>query len=211
MIPASLLRKALFVSALSHIAFFGVFGFSFGPKPVPLEYARGFFWGEILQQYELPIQRTVSLSKARELPVHYSKAVFLQGPEKEHFSGPSPYVKPLMRTAFLNEKLNFTPEPAAPDFLMHKAQQPVMLYPNLPDTFPLYFKDRQTAHIELSFNIIPRGRLMAVEVRRKISSGNLEADLLSIRYMSHYLFIQQASFPANEWQTVKIDLSTKNN
>ncbi|MGE5197021.1 MAG: hypothetical protein ACM3IL_00745, partial [Deltaproteobacteria bacterium] len=74
----------------------------------------------------------------------------------------------------------------------------------------LYFKDRQAAHIELMFNVLPDGKSNSMDIKRKISSGNLEVDLLTMRYLSHYLFIQQAGFPANKWQTVKIELSPKN-
>ena len=73
----------------------------------------------------------------------------------------------------------------------------------------LYFKDRQLAHIELAFNIISGQKINPVVVKRKISSGNLEADLLSMRYISHYLYIQQAAFPSDVWQEVKIELSPK--
>jgi len=48
-------------------------------------------------------------------------------------------------------------------------------------------------------------------IKRKISSGNLEVDLLTMRYIGHYLFIQQKRFTPNNWQTVKIDLSEKEN
>ena len=41
-------------------------------------------------------------------------------------------------------------------------------------------------------------------------SGNLEADLLSMRYINHYLSVQQQMFPVNKWQVVKIELSAQN-
>jgi hypothetical protein len=84
-----------------------------------------------------------------------------------------------------------------------------MLYPKLPHHFLIYFKDRQRVHIELMFNIMTKAMINTILIKRKVSSGNLEADLLSMRYMSHYLFIQQSKFIPDKWQTVKIDLWAK--
>ena len=39
--------------------------------------------------------------------------------------------------------------------------------------------------------------------------GNLEADLVCMRYVSHYLFMQQEKITPGIWHTVKIDLSAK--
>ena len=64
-------------------------------------------------------------------------------------------------------------------------------------------------HIELVFNLISQGNSKTIVMNRKISSGNLEADLLTKRYLGHYLFVQQGAYPADSWQTVKIDLSAK--
>ncbi len=85
----------------------------------------------------------------------------------------------------------------------------MMLYPRLPYDFSLYFRDRQAAHIELAFNIKTAGNREEVAIKRKISSGNLEADLLSMRYISHYLFIQKTRFAPGVWQSVKIDLAAR--
>jgi hypothetical protein len=84
-----------------------------------------------------------------------------------------------------------------------------MFYPRLPEHFLLFFKDRQVVHIELMYNVAPRYKTNVITLKRKISSGNLEADLLSMRYIEHYLFIGQTKFVKNKWQTVKIDLSAK--
>jgi hypothetical protein len=95
-----------------------------------------------------------------------------------------------------------------PLFVKPQQKESVLVFhPLLPYQLQLYFKDRQTVHIELMFNIISGRENKAIVVKRKISSGNLEADLLSLRYISHYLFIQRARFQPNNWQTVKIDLS----
>jgi predicted transcriptional regulator len=84
-----------------------------------------------------------------------------------------------------------------------------MFYPQLPYYFQIYFKDRQRARIELMFNVVDQDNKNIVMVKRKISSGNLEADLLSMRYIGHYLSIQQAGLPKNNWQSIKIELSAK--
>jgi len=62
-----------------------------------------------------------------------------------------------------------------------------------------------------SLNFALRVQTIAIfiSLRRKISSGNLEADLLSMRYIGHYLFIQQEGFASNVWQTVKIEFSPR--
>ena len=83
------------------------------------------------------------------------------------------------------------------------------MHPLLPHDFALYFKDRQIAHVELEFNFVSSRQPAVAVIKRKISSGNLEVDLLSMRYIGHYLFIQQTKFAPNSWRTVKIDLSAK--
>ena len=84
-----------------------------------------------------------------------------------------------------------------------------MFYPSFPEHLLLYFTDRQTVHIELQYNVSSNDPASTVWLKRKISSGNLEADLLAMRYLSHYLFIQRARLPTDSWQTVKIELSPK--
>ena len=85
-----------------------------------------------------------------------------------------------------------------------------MFYPRLPPYFSLYFKDRQVAHMELMFKITSSLKNSSISIKRKISSGNLEADLLCMRYINHYLFVQQGIFTSGDWQAVKIELSAKN-
>lgn len=89
----------------------------------------------------------------------------------------------------------------------HYPEPAFTLHPLLPYRFDLYFKDRQQVHIELEFSVTRSDSRNFVSLRRKISSGNLEADLLSMRYIGHYLFIQQARFSAGVWQPVKIEFS----
>jgi hypothetical protein len=84
----------------------------------------------------------------------------------------------------------------------------IMFHPLLPYQFELYFKDRQSVHIELAFRMIPGIDKNSLEIKRKISSGNLEADLLSLRSMHNYLFLQQGKLIPHEWQNVTIELTT---
>jgi len=117
--------------------------------------------------------------------------------------------KPPVALSLNKDKIIFA-QNLIPRYVASERKEPaIMFYPRLPYHFALYFKDRQTAHIELSFQVTSAGKRNSIMIKRKISSGNLEADLLSMRYISHYLFIQQAKGVANKWQTVKIDLSAK--
>jgi hypothetical protein len=98
----------------------------------------------------------------------------------------------------------------APDrFVPKKAEQGIVFHPVLPYDFTLYFRDRQIAHVELSFNIRSSAQRNVIDIKRKASSGNPEVDLLTMRYISRYLSIQQTSFSFDTWQTVKIDLSAE--
>jgi hypothetical protein len=106
-------------------------------------------------------------------------------------------------------KKHFIFQSAPPSLPIRKKEAVIMFYPQLPYNFLIYFQDRQLVHIELMYNIISRDSANSIIIKRKISSGNLEVDLLSMRYIGHYLFIQQDAFAPNIWQTVKIDLSTK--
>jgi hypothetical protein len=84
----------------------------------------------------------------------------------------------------------------------------IMFYPLLPYQFEIFFKDRQAANIKISFRTFPGGSRDSLEVKRSVSSGNLEADLLSLRYMYNYLTMQNADLVQDAWQSVTIELST---
>lgn len=87
--------------------------------------------------------------------------------------------------------------------------QPLLMYPMLPGYFPLYFKDREKAHIGLSFRITPApaGGREYIEVKRKISCGNLEVDLIVLRQVEYYLLLQRRYFQGGKWHNVNIDFS----
>ncbi len=129
---------------------------------------------------------------------------------KEPFLSARYYLKPSIPLAFNTEKEVFKEKIAPLAFSLKRKEPQIIFHPLLPYSFTLYFKDRQVAHVELMFNLSSSGLHNSIEIKRKISSGNLEVDLLSKRYIGHYLFIQQARFTPNRWQSVKIDLSAKN-
>lgn len=116
------------------------------------------------------------------------------------------YVKPLAGISYISRR-EAVKSPSIAQNIPFRKDPVFTLHPLLPYQFDLYFKDRQAVHIELEFSVTRSQSRNFVFLRRKISSGNLEADLLSMRYIGHYLFIQQARFAADAWQTVKIEFS----
>ena len=198
------LKKTLVFSLLGHLAVFSVFSFSFGYKYPKADYAVVAFWGQILRNYDLNPQ----IFKPRQIPIKPHFQVSSQATNNISIS--SPYLKPTINLTFNPEKIIFVEKTSNAPFIKRRKEAVLMFYPLLPYHFLLYFKDRQTAHIELLFNVTSAEKTNSITIKRKISSGNLEADLLTMRYISHYLFIEQARFTPNNWQAVKIDLSTKN-
>lgn len=203
-------RKSIFISLSVHLIIFGMFTVSFSTKP--LNYADINFNGALLSKSDLA---KAMLNAGRQPTPGAFAAQFLvnksdirrldNARSAYNFIGKNS-LKPAVSLAFNNDKIILSEKlfsPKAP------GQPSIMFYPGLPRYFDIYFKDRQFVHIELLFKIISKGPINAITVNRKISSGNLEADLLSIRYISQYLFLQQMRFPPDKWQTVKIDLSLK--
>lgn len=204
---ARTLKNSLFISLLGHAALFAVFSFSFGNMPPRAEYGRVVFLGALLRVADvLPPQRpTAALSRSLQRAA-IGKSLSASGQGSLFVL--NAYVKPLLPFASDSPKQTFVPAMAEAAPPMRK-ESSIMFYPQLPYQFLLYFKDRQEAHIELAFNIVSAGEAHSILIKRKVSSGNLEADLLSMRYIDRYLFIQQSRFPSNTWQTVRIDLRPK--
>jgi hypothetical protein len=206
----SIFKKSILISILGHLTIFSIFSFSFGNRLLKIDYTRVNFWGALLSSTDLIGSRNFNLSREK-------KEIFLRRPDirlSERINKPQHlisdyHLKPAVNLALSRDKLPYLQKLSTIAFTQKKKAPVIMFYPHLPYHFLLYFKDRQTVHIELMFNIVSQERTNAIIIKRKISSGNLEADLLAMRYISHYLFIQQASFPINSWQTVKIDLSAK--
>lgn len=210
----------IFISLMGHITVFSIFSFSFGDRIPKTDYANISFLGQILRssdlsrtfkvrdlnnQYFSPLlyNRIKGLNKKIDMPT-FNRAV------KGYTIVSEKHFKPSVTLASGEEKIIFMPEAKPISFVGERREPIIMFYPHLPQHFLLYFKDRQAVHIELMFNIISDNRMNYVAIKRKVSSGNLEVDLLSMRYISHYLYIRQAGFSNNDWQTVKIDLSANN-
>lgn len=229
LISGPFFKKSLIISVLSHITFFGLFSLSFGNK-AKSGYAQVAFWGELYKTHQvnqpmlLPEQGAGDLSGNIALIKDFfgrkSEVVALERTAtdialKDRKSTINAVIfdiakKPTVATGVSSEKKDFVVKKIDNPFPELRSESTVVFHPLLPQTFPLYFADRQVAHVELMFNIGGAGVGSRVTVKRKISSGNLEADLLTMRYMSHYLFIEQSKFAPESWQAIKIDLSEKN-
>lgn len=197
----SIFKKTIFISFLGHFAVFTIFSFSFGPKIPKADFANVSFLGAVLRSFDL----TISLHK--NASIKKSDTLALDNISQEFLPVFKEYIKP---PAALNiEKKSFAHNSIQRLPLLRKQETAIMFYPKLPYHFALYFKDRQAVHIELDFKIILKGERNSIAIKRKISSGNLEADLLSMRYISRYLFIEEGGVITNKWQTVKIDLSAR--
>jgi hypothetical protein len=201
------LSGSLGISFLLHALVCLLFVFSFGKgflRPVSPSLS---WWGRVY--LELPSVPDAPLSAGRRSATAVPLSALPLPARESLFDLPSVAVKPLSTIAAASQRSGQMPL-SAPIASFPERKEPVILFhPLLPYQFGLYFKDRQVAHIELFFQVKKNADRNAVQVKRKISSGNLEADLLSARYISHYLYIQQQRFAPNAWQTVKIDLSTE--
>lgn len=220
-------RKTIFISLLTHITVFSIFSFSFGDRIPALDYTNVSFFGAILRSADLapPFllhrdatqQERAGLVNRQNFKGPTIKEIFMKSPnvtpldnaKREYYALSNYYLKPAATLGLSESKMISRRQMALGPFLPSRKEQVIMFYPLLPYHFLLYFKDRQVAHIELMFNITSTPNTNSIAVKRKISSGNLEADLLAMRYINHYLFIQQGSFAANNWQRVKIELSCK--
>ncbi len=206
-----LLKKTILISFIGHITVFSIFSFSFGNRIPKGDYAAVSFWGQLLSNHQIsqPVITKTKLNPALWLDAGWTRHYF---PPKTQ-SQPILYgwwQKPPLNFAYTSEKPAFLQEPKAVFSPIKRKESTIIFHPLLPYSFTLYFKDRQVAHVELMYKIEPSGLKNSIEIKRKISSGNLEVDLLVSRYIGHYLFIQQKDIPAYNWQTVKIDLSAKN-
>ena len=201
------LKKPFFFSLLSHAALFGIFSFSLGYKLPNFGTTRVFFLGSFLNNNEIAIP----LNKTTSVPLHNKNipAKISLPQNNSNVSYSYGYTKPVADISLVQGKIPFYPQKEPWKFTQARTESSIMFYPQIPYNFLLYFKDRQVANIEIMFNLNSTNGINAVDIKRKISSGNLEADLLSMRYISHYLFIQQSRFPLNKWQTVKIELRAK--
>jgi hypothetical protein len=207
--------RSWFASLFSHAVLFGLFSLSFGFKLPPADYTRVFFLGQLFRPSQVISPQDAVLkdnSKAGGIQM-----VFRNNPSR--FPAGEKQGRAVYGEEILLKPAFYLPGPQEKEIFMvknapaipgpPKKEQSFIFHPILPYSFPLYFKDRQVAHVELMFKITPEGSRREITVKRKISSGNLEVDLLAQRAIGRYLFIRQKSFSPNDWQTVKIDLSAR--
>lgn len=217
MVSSSTFKKSVIMSLAGHLAVFAVFGFSFGKKMPMADYTQVSFFGQVLKSYDFSGHSGIGLPNLKRLAFHPSVVEYADLDKSQERSG------------YMKERINFSPaeyslKPRAQPIITKKlgpflatpallpnrrTESTVMFHPVLPYRFSLYFQDRQVAHIGLEFRVIPKEKINSCVVKRKISSGNLEVDLLSMHYLSHYLFIQQERFPSGKWQDVKIEFSAQ--
>ena len=202
-------KKTLFLSVIGHITFFSIFSFSFGPKIPQLNFADTSFYGAILGKTDLIESKGINSFDIRSTLINKSSVSNLAKINNEYPFSSEDYLKPQTTLTISDEKIIFIPELSSISIAPKRKEPVIMLYPHLPYHFALYFKDRQVVHIELEFNLKPQAERSRTVIKRKISSGNLEVDLLSMRYISRYLFIQKTGFTPDNWHTVKIDLSAE--
>lgn len=195
------LRYFLLLSSALYAAAAVFSGFSFNPSPC--------FRGQppIIFRGQLPVPISLDgVAKGGDRLRKIDGAGFLKRREQGPSAISAAWRKPPAPAALKSEK-PVTAFAAAPAVFDRKKDSTVIIHPMLPYELQLYFKDRQSVHLELMFSVVSSGGRKFIIVKRKISSGNLDADLLCSRYLGHYLFIQQSRFALNSWQTVRIDLS----
>lgn len=207
LVERDFLKKALFISTLGHFAVFSIFSFSFGKPTLQTKSAAVFFWGGLLRPGDLnPFlsAKIKAVTVLKESQVELMVQKLTPPPDLFYPQRPALVLPPAAG------KLTFAPVLKFSTPLLRKKETAITFHPLLPYHLAYYFKDRPKIHIELAFKTMPESRRGPVIIKRKISSGNLEADLLAMRYIGHYLFIQQSRFSASSWQTVKIELSAQN-
>lgn len=209
-------RRSLTFSLLGHLTLFSVFGLSFGGVIPRADYAQVDFWGGVLSNFEITgvtWDRPLDFRRTRitkpELARMEKKLRQDKIPDLEMGMTAYSFKPPAVNLA-ADEKIIYSRKVETRPESFRNRDSVVTFHPVLPYHFTLYFKDRQVANIELMYNLLPRGSNRLVEIRRKISSGNLEVDLLTMRYISHYLFIQRDKLTPGTWKKVKIEFSPRN-
>ncbi|MFC1804222.1 hypothetical protein ACFLZ3_00085 [Candidatus Omnitrophota bacterium] len=203
-------KRTILISLAGHLAMFGLLGFSFGAK-VPFAGNTDMrFIGQILTSQDLIARKSFSPSYigGDYLKGRISQQIGRINKEKHPVSDKR--LKPAAGFSLVSEKQVFIPWSEALNIKRTRQDSRVVLHPELPYHFLLYFRDRESVHIQLEFKAISPERTDHPVIRRKISSGSLEADLLAMRYIGHYLSTQGRKIPVDEWQVVKIDLSANN-
>lgn len=190
---------------LGHLSVFFVFSFSFAPQINQKGDSVLYF---LPQGLFVPALTKPGSEGIRHFFVSRTAEACLKNAGKPAPQVESVYLKPQVEAPFMSEKPRHEEEVLA-NLAPPLRSTAIIFHPQIPYSLAPYFKDRETVHIELMFNIVQLRTGSSVQVKRKVSSGNLEADLLSMRYISRYLSMQRQAIPTNAWQTVKIDLSVR--
>lgn len=206
-------KKSIVFSFLGHLTVFSIFVVSFGNKLPSWGQTDINFWGDILHKRDFANQDAGAILLARRMPAGPFLEQQLGGTTDPQAAAnisltlASCSLKPISTSGFQDKKLSVINKPALLPPALKKKQEVVMFHPVLPYHFSLYFKDRQVVNIELMYKVTKHGASSSVAIQRRISSGNLEVDLLAMRHISHYLFIQQDRLTPDLWQKVKIEFS----
>lgn len=197
------LRTVLFFSLAGHILLLALIDVYIKPDlflpPAPL-----IFLGEILHKEENKLSFPAVAGTKKIL----LKASLPEVKNKSDLADFGFYNKPESRGGFSGQKVTgtaFLADAMGGGADKNREERALFFYPKLPHNFILYFNDRSTVHIELDFFVASSGNV--VEVKRRVSSGNLDVDLLVWRYVSQWLFVHRKQLKPDSWQTVKIDLS----
>jgi len=205
------LAKTVALSFLSHVVLLSLFSFSFGPRLPYCQRPDISFLGSILLQSDVTVPSHRRQTSAIEsIFLTKTAAAFLKTQPENFRIQPAYGFKPSLTSQISLKKDAYSYHPASKTGIPILRDHDIMFYPLLPQHFTLYFQDRQSAHMELLYKAGKKLKPSSIVIKRKISSGNLEVDLLSMRYIGHYLFIQQRHFIEDTWQTIKIDLTTEN-
>lgn len=193
------------------MVFLGIFEPTFGGSLQKLNFSRVSFLGPILQTVDfLPSHANyyTSLDKNIGKKSFIKLSKFIKREENNFSTVRYKPIKPPAVVTLNKEKVFFLSRFDERYFIKRKKEPTIVFHPPLPYSFLLYFQDRQIAHIEFMFYISGNGKISSL--KRKVSSGNLDADLLSLRYIAHCLNLVEGKFPSDSWQTVEIDLTRKN-
>ena len=205
MVRLYLLRRmivAIFISLICHILCFNSIEFTFGENVdrKSSEFSRVFFLGPILKETDYYSHSTKAGDGSPPLRGEFLAA--LKAESSPIYELGSDFKKPSL-VNLTDNKIAYFESPTVQK--TKRAESSIVFYPPMPYRFLLYFKDRQTAHMEVAFYISPKGKVKGI--KRKISSGNPEVDLLIMRNLTHFLNLCKSNFTFDSWQAVKIDLS----
>ena len=203
-------RKILGLSFLCHLAVFTLFSLSLSNKITNINYTSFNFFGRLITTAQIMNPQNFKLESAKNLFFRNHDLLLLNKIERQPDISLHPSYRPMITSGFVTEKEELANNFGL-TFIAPKRNEPkIIFHPVLPYDFSLYFNDRQVAHVELMFKVDANDNPNYIKIKRKVSSGSLEVDLLTTRYIERYLFNRQVRFEPSSWHTVKIDLSGKN-